>query len=262
MGITLASQVSVRPYLWDPKGAFDFPGLWATVEEYRSPDSPLPTSMFMVICFEETGCCNILQVPPAGMGPGQLQVSESNCVRFFADPGNMLGMRYDSSQTLKGVRPDNSIYDQKTPLHKGLPPLDRQFVLDHNDFSVKMHIKCMEWFRLGRSDGKPKGLDGLLSMQTGNQIKAINAFKNGNAALVSVMQSAPPPPPFNADQKTRQDYIDKRRKAYADALNVAKSEFRGKDAIIPLSRYPGYWEFLLPDDFLLPTPGGYIPKSI
>src|SRR5262249_9694404 len=94
-----ADDVDRRPAPgWNPRGALSLPEVWGLVEDYQPPDLPMTTEMFVTICFEETACCNMVQLgTTAGIGPGQLQVSESDKVKFFADENNDMGGRWDSS---------------------------------------------------------------------------------------------------------------------------------------------------------------------
>src|SRR5882724_8441906 len=152
---------------WRAEGAFDFPSIWGMVEKHRPPNFPASTSTFLAIFFEETACCNMEQQgKPVATGPGQFQISEDIGVHFFCDSKNMLGEQYDSSMTLYGVNQDLTIFKRTKPLHPELTQLSRSRILDDNEFSVKMHIKLFQWMSLGLSDGKTRGLDGLLLAQT------------------------------------------------------------------------------------------------
>jgi hypothetical protein len=240
---------------WNATGAFSFPSIWSTVAKYRAPDSALSTSMFVTVFFEETACCNMLQQgTPVAVGPGQFQVSEDIGVRFFSSPKNFLGLQLDSSRTLYGVRKDLTVFKRTKQIHPELQELTTSRVLSDNDFSVKMHIKMFEWIQNGLSDGKQHSRDGLLSAQTGNNATAMDGFRKGSTALDQLMapDSNARPGMSNGDRAT---YIQKRRSEWVQNLNIARRGFRGNP--IPEKQFAKFWEFFLPDDFLI-APAGYI----
>lgn len=240
---------------WNAQGAFSFPAIWSTVAGFRAPDSALSTSTFVTIFFEETACCNMLQQgTPVAVGPGQFQVSEDIGVRFFSSTTNRLGVQLDSSRTLYGVRGDLSVFKRIRPVHPELQELTTSRVLSDNDFSVKMHVKMFEWIQYGLSDGKKRGADGLLSAQTGNNAKAIDGFQRGSTALDQMMAPDPNMRPGMSDDD-RAAYIKKRRSQWIDKLNIARNGFRGNP--IPEKQFTKFWEFFLPDDFLV-APTSYI----
>jgi len=240
---------------WSASGAFDLPTIWSTVAKHRPPNFPMSISMFVTVFFEETACCNMLQQgSPVAIGPGQFQISEDIGVRFFSNPNNFLGEQYDSSCTLFGVRGDLTIFKRTKPLHPELTALSTSRILDDNDFSVKMHVKLFQWMQMGLSDGKPKGLDGLLSAQTGNNATAKRAFGDGASALDQMMLPDPNVKPGWSNDEWA-TYIKKRRSEWVQKLNVARRGFKNNP--IPEQQFSKFWEFFLPDGFIQ-SPTGYM----
>ena len=240
---------------WRSEGAFEFPSMWSMVGKHRPPTFAMSTSMFVTVFFEETACCNMEQQGmPVATGPGQFQISEDIGVRFFASPSNMLGQQFDSSMTLYGVNNDLTIFKRTKPLHPELTQLSRSRILDDNDFSVKMHVKLFEWMALGLSDGKTKGLDGLLSAQTGNNGKAKEEFGKGAGAIDRLMLPDPKVRPGMSNDEWAA-YIAKRRTEWIFNLNIARRGCRGNP--IPEKGFTKFWEFFLPDGFIQ-SPAGYL----
>ncbi len=243
---------------WNAKGAFTFPGIWSAVEKHRPPNFPMSTSMFVTVFFEETACCNMLQQgSPVAIGPGQFQISEDIGVRFFSSPQNFLGEQYDSSMTLFGVNADLSIFKRSKPLHPELTALSTSRILDDNDFSVEMHVKLFRWMQMGFSDGKPKGLDGLLSGQTGNNAAAKKAFGDGAGQLDLLMQPDPNVKPGWSNDEWAA-YTKKRRSEWVFKLNIARRGFKGNP--IPEKQFSKFWEFFLPDGFIQ-APMSYLTRG-
>jgi len=255
-----AQQVDYSPTGWNPRGALNLPDTWYLVEKHMPSGFPMSVAMFAVFFFEETACCNIVQLgTPAAIGPGQLQVSEQGKVDFFAakDPAksNFMGGQWDSSMTIMAVnQKDATVFMRKERLHPKLMELTKDYILAHNEFAIKMHVKFFQWLSRGFADGKPKGLEGLLAAQTGGggNVAARQLFKDGAAALEKLMQ---PDPTIDlrwldAEWKT---YYAKRRKEFVKALNIARG-FKGNR--VPES-FVKFWEFFVPDDFLQ-NPLGYI----
>jgi hypothetical protein len=214
--------------------------------------------MFVTVFFEETACCNMLQQgSPVAIGPGQFQISEDIGVRFFSNSNNLLGELYDSSCTLFGVKQDLTIFKRTKPLHPELAALSTSRILNDNDFSVKMHVRLFEWISLGLSDGKAKGLDGLLSAQTGNSAAAKKAFGDGAAALDQMML---PDPNVRVgwSKSEAAAYTAKRRSEWIFNLNTARRGFK-KNAI-PEKQFSKFWEFFLPEAFIL-SPAGYLASG-
>jgi hypothetical protein len=218
----------------------------------------MSTAMFVTVFFEETACCNMLQQgTPVAVGPGQFQVSEDIGVRFFSDPQNFLGEQLDSSRTLYGVNLDLTVFKRTRALHPELPELTSSRILQDNDFSVKMHVKMFQWIQVGRADGKPKGLDGLLSAQTGNNAVAIQAFRNGASELDQLMLPDPNiRPGWTGDDWTV--YLPKRRSEWIQKLNTARRGFKHNP--IPEKQFAKFWDFFLPDGFLQ-SPMGYLTRG-
>jgi hypothetical protein len=248
---------------WNAKGALNLPDAWFLIDKHLPLDFPMSTAMFVTIFFEETACCNILQQgTPAAIGPGQLQVSEDGKVEFFAnkDPlkNNFMGGKWDSSRTILAVnQATGKVFRRAERLHPDLPiELTVALILGDNEFSVKMHVKFMQWLWRGfGQNAKAMGLDGLLAAQTGGgaNIGARSAFKNGSKALDLLMARD-----FSVNSKWAdaewKKYYTTRRQVFITALNTARSQFRGNP--VPNS-FVKFWEFFVPDDFLQ-DPLGYI----
>src|SRR5438067_841732 len=190
-----AGQVDNPPFGWNADGAMSLPEIWSTIEQYRPANFVAPASVFATIFYEETACCNMLQIKtPAAIGPGQLQVSEGGKMDFFAcqDPqkDNFLGAKLDSSMTIWAVnQKDATVFKRNKAKFPDLPPLTQDMILKDNEFSVKMHVKFFQWMSRGFGpDKKAKGLDGLLSMQAGDANAGAPAlFKSTAAALDGLM---------------------------------------------------------------------------
>ena len=257
-----AEQVDAIPGRgWNAKGALNLPEIWSLTAKYMPANFPMPVSVFVSICFEETACCNMLQQEtPAAIGPGQLQVSEIGKVDFFADKephqNNFLGVGWDSSMTLLAVdqRTGRTI-PRHTPLHPDLTPLRRDYILALNEFSVRMHVNFFRWLSLGYGrDGEAKGLTGLLAAQTGGRnLAAGEAFKNGGRQIAKLMD---PDTRINYGwtQEAWNKYYALRREEFRNALNVSRKAIKGN--AVPKDRVK-FWEFFLPDEFLQ-SPRGYI----
>lgn len=240
---------------WRADGAFDFPNMWSTIEKFRPPNFAVPTSIFMAIFFEETACSNMEQQgTPVAIGPGQFQISEDIGVRFFASPDNGLGQQFDSSMTLYGVNQDLTVFRRTKPMHPELSPLSRSRILDDNDFSVQMQVKLFQWVSLGLSDGKVRGLQGLLSAQTGNNQTAVDGFKACAAAIDRLMLPDPKVRPGWSNEEWKK-YIKKRRTEWIWNMNIARRGFRGNP--IKEEGFEKFWEFFLPDGFIQ-SPTGYM----
>lgn len=238
---------------WSPGGAFDLPGIWATVEKHRPTDLPISTAMFVTICYEETACCNMVQnTSPVAIGPGQFQASEDIGVRFFASDDNGMGSQMDSSMMLMAVRKDNTVYWRTKRAHPELPLLTRERILGDNDFSIKMHLKYFQWLHLGKANGQAKGRQGILAAQTGNNSIAIQAFADGATELSKMLR---PDPAIRQDwsKEQWQAYLPKRRAAFAFALNTARRGFHGNP--IKYDDFTKFFEFFLPDKFLMEKAG-------
>src|SRR5262245_59547255 len=178
-----AQQVDKPPGTgWNAKGALNLPDTWYLVEKQVPPGFPMSVAMLVTFFFEETACCNMVQVgTPAAIGPGQLQVSEQGKVDFFAskDPArsNFMGGQWDSSMTIMAVNQQTAqAFWRSKRLHPDLMELTKDYVLAHNDFAIKMHVKFFQWLSRGFADGKPKGLEGLLAAQTGDANVAARQF--------------------------------------------------------------------------------------
>lgn len=260
-----AEQVDAPPISgWNARNALSLPGIWFLVDRHLPSGFPMSTATFVTICFEETACCNMIQVrDPIAIGPGQLQVSEAGKVDFFAcqDPkkDNFLGGRWDSSRTLMAVNQQTKeVYWRQFSRYAkaNLPPLTTDFILGDNDFSVKMQLEYFHWLKLGYADGKEKKLGGLLAAQTGGNIAAERAFERGGSELAPLMEPDPSVDYRWSDSQWKQ-YYAKRRLDFIRVLNLARTQIKGNP--VPADRVK-FWEFFLPDEFLQ-NPTGYVRRG-
>lgn len=255
-----AQQVDILPGPgWRPEGALNLPDAWFLIDLHRPQSHPMSTAMYVTIFFEETACCNMVQgSTPAGIGPGQLQVSEQGKVDFFAAQGhdNSLGEIWDSSLTVTAVNQltGQVINRHGIPMHPELAALTQARILNDNEFAIKMHVKFFDWLVQGfGADGHGKSLQGLLDAQTGGDTTANNAFLHGENELLKMMQPAPKldHERSGAEWKT---YYEKKRMGFILALNTARREFK-KNPVPPNRK--NFWEFFVPDEFL-EDPLGYV----
>ena len=259
-----AKDVDRGPGLWRAAGAMNFPDFWAASSKYRVGEHPMTLEVFMSLCFEETACSNTSQGgKPIAVGPGQVQVSEDDKVFFFAGVDssdtsvqreNFLGARWDTSLTTFAVRLDKTVFMRSKAMFPDLTPLTLQAILADNDFAVKMHWRYFDWLRngYGRSKTSVASLNGLLDAQSGGNKKANQAFIAGGGAIRSALDSGKDWLTIKAmSDAERKTYVAKRRGEFASALQLGAIQFRGDSGKAGLKFFPKFWEFFLPDEFLL-----------
>jgi hypothetical protein len=147
-------------------------------------------------------------------------------------------------------------------LHPELKELSKDRILADNVFAIKMHLQFFRWHsarRSANSGGKRVGLDGTLAAQVGDaNMAAVNHFKQAGTELDKLMQ---PDPTIDMSWSGTEwkPYCVKRRSQFISALNIAR-RFRNNQ-IPDRADYRKFWEFFLPDEFLM-APNAYVILGI
>lgn len=145
--------VKKTPFAWSQAAAYDFPTFWSTLQRVHPADHPISYFLMAVICFEETGFCNIQQAEtPSGLGVGfgQLEVKNPEKVAFYE---------------WAGVETDYR-------------DLARHMLRDR-EFSLGLHCQYFQFL----TDERNLKLDGCLSAQVGKHQQYKQLFKTGAAML-------------------------------------------------------------------------------
>ena len=207
-------MVHPPPLFWKESQALNLPDILRKIREHHPTGHTVPCEMIAVIFFEETGFCNRQQVTKGG-GKG---------------PGNGFGQLqiYDRDkipffETL-GFNSDR--YDKKSKY----PLITPGLITGNNDLAVKIHCKYFQW--LVRTKGL--SLKGALGAQTGGGANKsyIPLFIEGTRLLKNALHAI------------------SERKPLIDALNYARAKGFHKNPILA-DRYEQYWEFTIPDEFLI-----------
>ncbi len=146
-------HVSKPPFAWNQAAAYDFPTFWSTLQRVHPWDHPVSYFMLAVICFEETGFCNIQQAEtPTGLGVGfgQLEVKNPEKKAFY----EWAGVETDFRRLAKEM-------------------------LGDREFSLGVHCQFFQYL----TDVRGLRLDGCLAAQVGRHVQYIPLFKTGAAML-------------------------------------------------------------------------------
>lgn len=145
--------VSRSPFAWSQGAAYDFPTFWSTLQRAHPEDHPVSYFMMAVICFEETGLCNIKQAEtPSGLGVGfgQLEVKNPEKREFY------------------------EWAEVETDYHQLA-----QHMLSDREFSLGVHCQYFQFL----TDVKNLKLEGCLGAQVGNHVQYKDLFKTGASML-------------------------------------------------------------------------------
>ncbi len=146
-------HVSKTPFAWNQVAAYDFPTFWSTLQRVHPGEHPVSYFMIAVICFEETGLCNIQQAEtPSGLGVGfgQLEVKNPEKKDFY----EWAGVETDYHRLAKEM-------------------------LGDREFSLGVHCQYFQYL----TEVKGLRLDGCLSAQVGRHVQYKPLFMTGASML-------------------------------------------------------------------------------
>ncbi|MEK7722796.1 MAG: hypothetical protein AAB336_00450 [Acidobacteriota bacterium] len=223
------------PYSWDPYRALPILKIIGFIDRYLNGNIPIKREHLLVIFFHETGFCNVRQNQGKGpaVGFGQMEIFNGDKIPFFET------LRYNSAI----LNPKLSQKARESYTHLFIyPPLTYESVLNDDEFAIKMHCSYFNWlFENGMPQNAAPGqkgiksLRGLLMAQTGggNNLQFVDHFVSSGDKLKVALGTGD-------------------RAKIIDALNSVRHYLKEDSSDtesrpLTLSRYPKYWDFILPE---------------